>query len=195
MWLDRPPYLRWALAAVLVTAAAWMELGPAPTTHVWFAVDPIPAGTPLPDAHLERRAVATDHITGVEPVGVAATDIEPGDPLVASMTTTTPVPSGWLAVTAPVPPDTAPGTEAALVLLSTSGIPQGDPVRAVVIGGADAGGFGGGDGTVAVPPDRLSEVVAAAAGDRLVVAVSTDPIGPGRTDEVSEPIGSNHTRR
>jgi hypothetical protein len=171
LWLERPPYLRWLAAAVLVTVAAWIELGPEATTPVWFAADDIAAGTTLTPDQFQRREVAWVGSVPARPEGVASVDISAGDPLVPSLLTEVVVPPGWMAVAAPLPPDAVTGSDATLVVLP--GLPGQDAatVPALVLRPAGDDAFGDGSGTVAVPADRVTEVLVAAADDRLAAAV------------------------
>lgn len=174
LWFDRPPYLRWAAAGLLVAMACWSEFGPTPSTDLWVATDDIPAGTTLDESLFRRAPVVWERPPpSVEPDGTAVVDIAAGDPLVSSLVGTRMVPDGWLVVAAPLPPGSSPGSEATVVLLPAT--PGGEiaSVPAVVTATTSSDPFGGDSGTIAVPPSRLPEVVAATTEDRAVVAVAT----------------------
>jgi hypothetical protein len=180
LWLERPPYLRWLAAAVLVTVAAWVELGPEPTMPVWFATDAIPAGTALTPDRFTRREVAWVGSAPARPEGVASVDIAAGDPLVPSLRAEVVVPAGWMAVAAPLPPDAVTGSDATLVILPGVAGQAAAAVPALVLRPAGDDAFGNGSGTVAVPPDRVTEVLVAAADDRLAAAVVVGAPGGDR---------------
>ena len=44
VWLLRPPYLRYAAAAVLVLGALWLDFRPTPEVDHPFLTVPVPAG-------------------------------------------------------------------------------------------------------------------------------------------------------
>lgn len=174
LWLDRPPYLRWTAAGLLAAVAFWSEFGPAPTTDAWIAVRDVAPGDALTHDLFVRRQVSwEDGPETIAPHGVAAVHITAGDPLLASMATSLMIPDGWMVLAAPLPPGSVPGAEATVVLLpAASDDGQTRSVPAVVAGEGSDDPFDDGVGTIAVPGERLPEVVAAAASDRLVVAVS-----------------------
>jgi hypothetical protein len=59
-----------------------------------------------------RRRIPETDITTVDPVGVAAVDLEAGDPLLGNMVTEVAVPTGWNVIEAPVPDHAVPGAAA-----------------------------------------------------------------------------------
>lgn len=171
LWLDRPPLLRWAGAAVLVLAAAWSELAPPPTTTARFLAEDVAVGTPLEDHHVERRSVPAGVVSTVEPRGFAATHLRAGDPLVESMVVEAVVPSGWVVIEAPVPPHAAPGRAATAVVVEAGTAPIEIPAQ--VVGRASADSFGSASGTIAVPEEWIGPAAAASAEGRLVIGVDS----------------------
>lgn len=171
LWLARPPLLRWLAAAVLVLIAAWTELAPPPASEQFFLTEDVPAGTPLEPHHVERRTVANGVIDTVEPSGVAATDLRAGDPLLASMSTDTIVPEGWVIIEAAVPAHASPGAGATAIILGRESAPVQFPAVVVRQGGSDP--FEGGQGVIAVPPDWTGPAAGASAEGRLVIGVQT----------------------
>src|SRR5690606_21475353 len=170
LWLERPPVLRWAAAALLVLAAAWSEFAPQPTVPAVFLATDVEIGTPLDESHVTRRRVPAGVVDTIEPSGVAAVDLHAGEPLVYSMVATAPIPSGWLLIEAPVPGHAPPGAEATGVILGGEGA---TPVEfpALVIDAAGDDPFGGSLGTLAVPPEWIGAAAAASASGRLVIGV------------------------
>lgn len=171
LWLDRPPFLRWLAASVLVIVAAWSELAPPPTTESTFLVEDVAAGTPVEDHHVERRPVPVGVLATVEPSGVAATDLRAGDPLVESMVTEVAVPPGWVVIEAAVPTHASPGASATAIIVGEGSAPIEFP--AVVIGEGSSDPFGEASGTLAVPGEWIGPAAAAGAEGRLVIGVES----------------------
>lgn len=169
LWLARPPYLRWTAAALLVLVAAWSEFSPPPTTTLTFLAVDVAAGTPLDESHVVRRRVPAADITTVEPTGIAAVDLEVGDPLLASLLTDVAVPPGWNVIEAPVPDHAVPGSDATAIILAEGSAPIEFP--ALVVSASGAGPFGEGSGSLAVSAEWTAAAAAAAAEGRLVIGV------------------------
>ncbi len=180
-WFRRPPYLRWALAALIFAAVAFTELrGPA-TVHHPFLAEPVAAGAPLSRAALEWRQVPRGLLPAVEPDGrAAARALAAGEPLLpSSLDAGAGVPDGWWSVPVALAPGTAPGTEVRLVVLGPEGAAL-DTVPGLVVAPAGEDPFGAAaPGLVAVAGDVASAVAAASARDRVVVLLAT-PSASGR---------------
>jgi hypothetical protein len=158
----RLPYLVAAAALALATAVLvlWGFSRAADRTEVLVVRAPIAAGTPIPASALSTTMVAVDSdVGGFYPPGtdlsgvVAATDLEPGDLLSASMVSPTrELPAGWREVGAVVRQGRFPTTlqvgddmsavavdgtgEVAVVVVSSS--PSEDGSTSVVLGVAAA---------------------------------------------------------
>lgn len=171
LWLDRPPFLRWLAAVLLVIVAAWSELAPSPTTRSAFLVADVAAGTPLEDHHVELRSVPVGVVATVEPTGVAATDLRAGDPLVGSMVAEVVVPPGWVVIETAVPAHASPGASATAIIVGEGSAPIELP--AVVVGASRSDPFGEASGTLAVPGEWTGPAATAAAEGRLVIGVES----------------------
>lgn len=174
LWLDRPPVLRWVAAAALVAVAAWSELAPPPTSEQNFLVEEVAAGTRVESHHVERRSVPVGVVETVEPSGVAASDLQAGEPLVASMLTDIEIPQGWVVLSASVPSHAPPGGSATAIIVGRDTAPMEFPALVVAAGTTDP--FGEDGGTVAVPAEWVGAAASASAENRLVIGVDS----PGR---------------
>jgi len=170
-WLPRPPYLRWAAAAVLVLGAfAWDQRAPAAALHP-FAARPVLAGEALDATAVAWREVPAGLLAAPDLDGVtAAVDLEAGDPLVAAVLRRgAAAPEGWWEVPVAVGAHAAAGDEVLLVVI--------DPpltVRGLVVSAqhGDAYSLGYRPAVVAVPEEAAAVVAAAAAAGTLVAAVA-----------------------
>lgn len=169
LWLERPPLLRWAAAAVLVAVALWSELSPPPTTTISVLVEDVAAGTPLEAHHVRSRQVPAGTVETVEPSGVAATDLHAGDPLVASLVTEVELAPGWIVIEAPIPETAHPGASATGIILDSDAAPVEFPALVVTAAGADP--LDDSAGSLAVPPEWVASAAAAVARGELVVGV------------------------
>lgn len=169
LWLARPPYLRWTAAGLLVAVAAWSEFSPPPTTTVTLLAVEVRAGTPLDESHVVRRRIPATDIITVDPHGVAAVDLQAGDPLLATMVTDVDVPTGWNVIEAAVPEHAVPGAAATAIILSDGKPPIELPAVVVSTSGGDP--FGDASGSLAVSPEWTAAAAAAAAEGRLVIGV------------------------
>ncbi|MCB2223739.1 MAG: hypothetical protein KQH83_06140 [Actinobacteria bacterium] len=177
-WLQRPPYVRWAAAALLVAGAAAWDLRPEPTASHPFLTSAVPAGTEITPAHLEWRRVPDGLLPPVDGAGaVAAADLEEGDPLVPSMLTrTVAAPEGWWEVPVEAGTRARPGDRVMLVVV--------DPPAAVVgiVLAAQEGdpySLGYRPAAVAVPAEDAPLIAAASAQGALVAAVQPATPPPG----------------
>ena len=166
--LARPPYLRWAVAALLVLAGLLVECGGAATTPHPFTTRIVPAGESL-DLAVEWRDVPAGLLIAPDLDGaVAAMDLPAGTPVVDAVVATRPaVPEGWWAVALELPPTAVEGADVLVVLTST-----GEQVPGIVVAAGGDGGFGIDEpGVVAVPEAMAAAVARGAAGRDVVVAV------------------------
>ena len=108
-WLQRPPYLRWAAAAILIVGAAAWDFRPEPTDLVPFLIGAVPAGDPIEEADLEWREVPAGIVVAPNlSHPVAAVDLRAGDPLLASMLRgRASIPEGWWEVPVTIGPNAA----------------------------------------------------------------------------------------
>jgi hypothetical protein len=170
LWFEPYPWGRWALVVVVCVIALYIELRPASSVEVPFAVVDIAAGEEIAPDNTELREVPEGLVAGAAHGDVAVDEVIAGDPVLASDVgeVGSVVPDGWwvVGVTLPV------------------GAQSGDPVRLVLLdGGAEVEGvvahpgsddpFAAADGGVAVPPEDTAEVAVAAANGRLAVLIGS----------------------
>lgn len=168
--MTRPPYLRWAAAALVLIAGLLIELRPSPTVDVPVAIDDVSAGSILQPTDVVWRqapaglfepvdlpATATRRVTAGSVVTVA--DIRVGED---------PIPPDWWSIELPVPPGATAGDPILAVVasgdktLALRGVMSSDPVD---------DGFSDHDGLVAFSPDDAVTVAAAASENRVTVLV------------------------
>ena len=179
LWLDRPPYIRWAVVGLLVIASLWMEIRPTPTArHPYLARDVTP-GEPVETA-LEWRDIARGVLEPVEGTGFARRRLTAGQPLLIGDTTdqATAAPTGWWLVDVTVPAEASAGSQVQLVILPSPGHraipPIGGLVTAVRPGEYDGDGL---IGSVAFPPDLAATAAVAIAENRVSVLVEAGHAG------------------
>jgi hypothetical protein len=179
-WLQHPPYLRWAAAAlILIGAAAW-EFRPR-TTHLHpFLTEQIEAGDVIGATDVEWREVPS----GLLPLPdlstpVAASRLSPGTPLLDPLLTgPVVVPDGWWTVPVQVGEHARPGDTVLLVVTDPPIAVSGTVIEAQ---SGDPYSIDYRPATVAVPQDAAPLVAAAASEGYLVAAVRPDgaPLGGG----------------
>jgi hypothetical protein len=170
-WLPRPPYLRWAGAALLLAAALAWDLR-APRTELRpFAARSLQAGETVAAPDVAWREVPAGLLPAADLQGAtAAVALAPGDPLVDAVLRRGPaVPEGWWQIPIAVGSHAAAGDEVLLVLL--------DPPA--TIGGlvvapqqGDSFSLDFRPALVAVPGESAALVAAAAAAGTLVAALA-----------------------
>lgn len=169
-WLQRPPYLRWAAAVLLLAGAALWDLRGDPTVlHPYLARD-VAAGAPIAAADLEWREIPAGVAAAPDlSAPVAAVDLRAGEPLVAAVLQgPVVVPDGWWGVPVQVGAAARAGDHVLLVvtdpMTAVAGIvvtPQrGDPYSLDFR-----------PASVAVPAEAAPLVAAASARGMLVAAV------------------------
>lgn len=162
-WLQRPPYLRWAIAVALVVLVTWSEFAPAGTVRHPYVTTDITAGTPLVDA-IEYREVPEGALPPVIVSDmVARFPIGPGVPITPGLIADPDelAPGGWLTITAPLPDTAAVGTRAELVTVDD----PGESVTGVVLAAGE-------DGLVAIPPGSAEAIATAMRRGGLEVLVA-----------------------
>ena len=131
-WLPRPPYLRWAAAALVILGAlAWDLRAPAAELRP-FAARPLRAGEALDASAVAWREVPAGLLAAPDLEGAAAAvDLAAGDPLVAAVLGRgAAVPEGWWEVPVAVGAHAAPGDEVMLVIDRSPGHRAGPGGRA-----------------------------------------------------------------
>ncbi|MEA1903971.1 MAG: hypothetical protein U9N56_10630 [Actinomycetota bacterium] len=168
-WLQSPPWGRWFLAAALVVAALWSELRPESTTGHPFASTRILTGESIDAGNTEMRKIPVGLLESISVEGVAIREIAPGSPLLAAdvVDRSNSIPTTWWIVEVEVPPHVRRGDDVKVVLLDT-----GEVIDGVLAFPASDDPFGTGNGGVALPPERASDVAVAAASSRVAVLVS-----------------------
>ncbi len=170
-WLERPPYVRWVAAALLLAGAAAMDLTERAESPFPFVVSALAGGEPITPGDVEWRNVPTGLLgRPATPRGVAAHDLDVGDPLVAgAVADASAVPTGWWSVPIELPESASVGDRVRLVSLE----PALD-VEGVVAQPSQSSAFSTRlPGLVAVPHDRAGSVARAAGSGRLVVLLGT----------------------
>lgn len=170
LWLDRPPYLRWAAASVIVVVALLLQAVSPESESYPFLNRDVNAGETITDEDLGWRQIPMGLLPPAsDVVGPAVHALEEGDPFLrGSVRSGTVVPDGWWAVPAPVPESVPPGTRVRLIavldgfsadgIVSSSGLDTGFGDRTL--------------GSVAVPEEAAIRMSLAAVIDQLVVLVA-----------------------
>lgn len=169
-WLQRPPYLRWAAAAVLVIGAAVWDLRPEPTALHPFLTSPVSAGESIDATDLEWRTIPAGLITEPDLTHpVAAIDLALGTPLVQEMLRA-PVtaPEGWWEVPVAVGAHASAGDHVMLVVIDPPTTVAGIVITAQR---GDPYSLDYRPASVAVPADSAPLVAAASAHGTVVAAV------------------------
>lgn len=170
-WLPRPPYLRWAGAALLLLGAlAWDLRGPALEMRP-FAARELAAGEAVDASAVEWREVPAGLLPSTDLSGaVAAVDVAAGDPLVAALLgRRVVVPNGWWEVPVAVGTHAVPGDAVMLVIPDPPATVEGLVVSAQQ---GDAYSLNYRPAVVAVPAQAAALVASAAAEGSLVAAVA-----------------------
>ena len=170
-WLPRPPYLRWAGAALLLLGAlAWDLRGPALEVRP-FAARAVAAGEPIDAAAVEWREVPAGLLPSPDLTGAAAVvDLAAGDPLLpALLGTRVAIPDGWWEIPVAVGTHAAAGDAVMLVITDPPATVQGLVVSPQQ---GDAYSLDYRPAVVAVPAEAAGLVASAAAAGSLVAAVA-----------------------
>ncbi|HSM01349.1 MAG TPA: SAF domain-containing protein [Acidimicrobiia bacterium] len=168
-WLQRPPYLRRAAAALLIVGAVVWDLRGASTEAHPFASQAIAAGSAITSGNVVWRSLPAGSFAIPDLVDrVAAVDLPAGEPITVSvLAAPATVPEGWWAVPIDIGPHAVPGDEVMLVIT--------DPP--VTVGGVVVGAQRGDPysldyrpALVAVPAEMAAVVAAASRAGLLVTA-------------------------
>lgn len=170
-WLQRPPYLRWAVGALVVLAALAWDLRPSPTTSIPFAARALPAGDPIGADAVVWRRVPSGLLTAPDLEGaVAAVPVPEGDPITAAVVAgRVEVPEGWFALPVDIGGHAAAGDRVVLVIADP---PTSVPGVVVSTQTGDRFSLDFTPAVVAVPAEHTAAVAAAALDGRVVAAVA-----------------------
>ena len=169
-WLQPPPYLRWAAAALLVVGAILWDLRASGAEAYPFAARSIAAGAPLASADVVWRRLPA----GAYPIpdleaAVTAVDLAPGEPITAAVLAgPVAIPDGWWAVPMDVSSHAGAGDDVLLVIVDPPLTLPGIVIEPQV---GDATSLDHRPALVAVPGSQAPLVAAAEAGGLLVTAV------------------------
>jgi Flp pilus assembly protein CpaB len=168
-WLTRPPYLRWAAAALLLIAALAWDLRGRSGVPYPFAAQPIAAGTVIGEADVEWCTMPGGALTMPDlSAPIAARAIPAGEPILPSaVDPDAGIPAGWWAVSVALPAAAAVGSGVRLIATDTRVESEGIVVAA---GSADLLSISDA-GLVAVPPERATAIATAAAAGTLIVLI------------------------
>jgi hypothetical protein len=169
IWLESPPWGRWAAALLIAAAALWIEFRPEPTIPHPFAVEDIGRGTVVDESNTETRQVPVGTLGAVELGETALAPIRSGDPVLASDIGDGGgvFPAGWWSLEIALPRGAHNGDATRIVLLDSGEVATGVVVEEV---GDDP--LGSGLGLVAVEPEAAAEVARAAGEGRAVVMIA-----------------------
>lgn len=171
LWLQTPPWGRWALAAAIVLFVIWTEVRPDPNIDHPFASRHITSGEAITGVNTSTRPVPRGLFEPIPDEATARRDIPMGAPVLSQDLggTADAVPEGWWIVTLEVPAHAASGSRVRVVVVDT-----GLAVDGFVTSVSESSGFGGSNGGVAIPGEHATAVAAAAVNGRVAVLVSTD---------------------
>ena len=169
IWLQSPPWARWAVALLIASVALWIESRPDPMTPHPFAAEDVTAGMVVDESNTDLRPVPLGTFAPVELGQVALDSILAGEPVLASNIGESgqAVPSGWWSLEMPLPRGAHRGDSAQIVLLDTEVVASG-----VVVEDPDEDPLGSGLGLVAVEPGLAADVARSAGEGRAVVMIA-----------------------
>jgi hypothetical protein len=168
-WLTRPPYLRWAAAALLLIAALAWDLRGRSGEPYPFAARSIAAGTVIEEADVEWRTVPAGVLAIPDlSTPIAARAIPEGEPILPSaVDAEAGTPAGWWAVPVALPAAAGVGSRVRLIATDTRVESEG---IVVATGSSDLLSISDA-GLVAVPPERATAIATAAIAGTLIVLV------------------------
>lgn len=168
--MTRPPYLRWAAAALVLIAGLSIELRPSPTVDVPVVIDDVPAGSVLLATDVVWRQAPAGLFDPVDLPATATRRISSGSVVTLAdlRSGESPVPTDWWSIELPVPPGAAAGDP--ILAVVTSG-DQALAIRGVMASDPVDDGFSDRNGLVAFSPDDAVTVAAATYENRVTVLV------------------------
>ena len=173
-WFRRPPYLRWAAAALLIITAAWMDIRPDPTVRQPYAAVDLAAGATLDDTMIEWRSIPTGLLPRLDdPRGIINRPVAAREPLLPTALSTdrVPTPEGWWTMEVELPVGSVPGQSVQLIVLGDGADDEPRSVPGVVIVPAPAEqdplAIEPEPGLVAVPGELATGTAAAVADGRV----------------------------
>lgn len=169
IWLQTPPWARWAAALVIAALAIWIEVRPEPTTPHPFAIEDLEPGDLVDEANTEMRPVPVGTFSPVELGKTTNSPIRSGEPVLTSDLGEGGhgAPEGWWSLEIALPHGAHNGDPARIVLLDSDVVAAG-----LVVAPADEDPLGSGMGLVAVEPEQAAEVARAVGEGRAVVMVA-----------------------
>ena len=165
-WLARPPYLRRALAVLILLMAVGWELRATPTELRAYLARDVAAGEEVSDEVLEWRRVPIGILPEhPSPTGLFLVDVTRGMPLVPSVLgEASPLPEGWWSLEVPIPDGTAAGVDVRLVV-DVRSAPKIIP--GIVVRLLEANAIDGARALVAIPEAEVGAAAAALADGSL----------------------------
>jgi len=173
-WFRRPPYLRWAAAALLLLTAAWLDVRPQPTVLHPFAAVALSEGTVIEEAMIEWRTIQAGLLPDPgDPVGMVSRPVAAGEPLVPSAVSSSRIvaPEGWWTLETRLPSGAFPGQAIQLIVLENEmqEVPRAIPGIVIAAPVADPMAFQDLPGLVAVAAELAAIAVSAVADGRVAV--------------------------
>ncbi|MDH3193912.1 MAG: hypothetical protein OEM40_06295 [Acidimicrobiia bacterium] len=177
-WFRRPPYLRWAAAALLVITATWLDVRPQPTVLHPFAAVALTEGTVIENGMIEWRTIPANLLPDPgNPVEMVSRSVSAGEPLVPSAVSNSRIvaPEGWWTLETRLPRGAHPGQAVQLILLEneTGEVPAAIPGMVVAAPVEDPLAFESLAGLIAVPAESATRVAAAVAEARVAVILGS----------------------
>jgi len=168
-WLRQPPYLRWIAAGLVLCCGIYLDTRPAPSVAYPFSADAVAVGDRI-EAAVEWRDVPA----GILPewsqavTGAALTAIPAGTPVLPNLVAEVVPPTGWWAVSLPLPHRVSPGTHVRVIAGESV-------VEGLVVGEMHDDGFEL-TASIAFASDDAQLVAATAANSALVVMVGSSDL-------------------
>ena len=169
--MTRPPYLRWAVAAVVLIAGFAIELRPSEEVDVPVAITDLPAGTTLTSSDVRWEPAPPGLVAPIELPAVLARRVSAGS-VVTEADVGSPLgelaPPGWWRIELDVPGDPAVGDPVLAVITGDDGTYA---VEGVLDAPAASDGYSSDGALVAFDPTDVIELAAAVQEHRVTVLV------------------------